>query len=452
MGYGCTNMEQARSRSGATGFRKVWAMREKVGFDIVPPDVMAMMGILSDAGHGVWLVGGALRDHFLGQAPRDFDLATDASADEVVRLFPRVIPIGIRHGTVQVHTRTRDVEVTSTPGSGLEGILEDLGRRDFTINALALSYPEGSFLDPHGGCNDADARILRAVGDAGRRFREDPLRVLRVFRFVSELGLDVEPGTCAAARSEANGLAAVAGERVREEVFRILSGGNAVSALRLMEESRVLRTVLPELHESGCSHAIDTMGRCPNRLRIRMAALLHGLVEEEASLGAVSPCGRCVSSRRAEEVMVRWRLSRRQIQGVLGILENPLPGDSANWTDADLRRFIARTGPEFAGDVLELARACRAAGGDSAGAEQLSGLYRRYRGEVELRPVPRLRDLPITGEDVMRITGLKPGPRVGKILERAHLEVIENPFMNERKILMDFIRKEFHKEAEIETS
>lgn len=428
-------------------------MREETGLDFVPSDVVEMMEILSRAGHEAWLVGGALRDHLLGKPPKDFDLATDAPCEEVMRLFPRVIPVGIRYGTVQIHTRKRDVEVTSYPGGGPEGILADLGRRDFTVNALAVSYRDRTVLDPHGGRDDAGRQVLRAVGDAGRRFREDPLRVLRAFRFVSMLGFEIEPATHAALRSEAKGLDRVAGERVREEIFKILSGGHVVKSLRLMQDSRVLHRLLPELAEAEHAGTIDTIGRCPKRLTVRLAALLRGLAKEGTASGGAGQSGCGASCPAAEAVMGRWRMSRRQIRDVLTLLENPVPDDAADWTDAQLRRFIARAGAEFVGGIVELDRARRGAlGVEAAGSPDLCGLYRRLRQEVDGRTVPQMKDLAVTGEDVMRVTGIKPGPRVGEMLEKAFLEVLGNPSMNDRKILMDFIRKEFDKESNIETS
>ena len=136
------------------------------GLAFVPPDVIGAMERIFDAGFDVWLVGGALRDILLNVGPKDWDLATSAGPEQIMKIFPRVIPVGIRHGTVQVHTKARDIEVTSFEPGGMEGILKDLGRRDFTINALALSFPDGILIDPHEGRADIRKKIIRAVGDA----------------------------------------------------------------------------------------------------------------------------------------------------------------------------------------------------------------------------------------------------------------------------------------------
>ena len=149
------------------------------GLSLVPLDIIRAMEKISDAGFDVWLVGGALRDLLLKVKPKDWDLATSSSPEQIMKVFPRVIPVGIRHGTVQVHTKTRDIEVTSFEPRGSEGILRDLGRRDFTINALALSFPDGILIDPYDGRVDIKKKLIRAVGNARSRFAEDPLRIVR---------------------------------------------------------------------------------------------------------------------------------------------------------------------------------------------------------------------------------------------------------------------------------
>ncbi|HTY21721.1 MAG TPA: hypothetical protein VMC85_01225, partial [Desulfomonilaceae bacterium] len=151
----------------------------KIFFDFIPGDVRQILLHFVEKGFDVWLVGGALRDLLRGWIPKDWDLVTNATPPQVMTLFSRVIPIGVRHGTVQIHSGQRTIEATSCPAAGPEGILADLKRRDFTVNALALSYPEGQLIDPFGGQNDLLSLTLRAVGDARARFYEDPLRTLR---------------------------------------------------------------------------------------------------------------------------------------------------------------------------------------------------------------------------------------------------------------------------------
>ncbi|MDY0040289.1 MAG: CCA tRNA nucleotidyltransferase, partial [Desulforhabdus sp.] len=223
----------------------------------IPPDVEYLLEKIHEAGFDVWLVGGAIRDFLYGWPPKDWDLATEASPQEIIRLFPRVIPVGIRHDTVQVYTGERAIEVTSYRSRGAEGILSDLGRRDFTVNALAMAYPNRTVIDLFAGRHDLQAGILRAVGDARARFSEDPLRALRAGRFVSVYGLSIEENTFAALTDEAEKLGSVAVERIRTEMFKLLLGDNVFSAFEWMRRGKVLGQIFPEVLEGH-----DESGRC----------------------------------------------------------------------------------------------------------------------------------------------------------------------------------------------
>ncbi len=425
---------------------------ESIGTDFVPPDVRLMMERIGQSGSEVWLVGGAVRDRLMGQAPKDWDLATSLPPEQVMRLFPRVLPVGIRHGTVRIHTRLRDVEVTSYPGARLEGILADLARRDFTINALALSYPEGALLDPHDGRADLDGRLLRAVGDANARFGEDPLRVLRAFRFVSELGFRIHEDTYVAVVPGAAGLLTVAGERIREELFRILLGGHASESLSLMRDTGTLRTILPELDDGAALHTIPAIGECPPRLGVRIAAMLHGVGTGGCTGSPSGTLNLKGAVLLAEQAMERWKMSNRQIREVKTILCNPLPDEADEWSDPEVREFMVRAGADFVDDIVDLAVACGASEpGQGLPAGKGRILHRRFREQRERHFALGLGDLAVDGEDVIRLTGLERGPIVGEILRRLHRKVLEDPVLNDRKILMDFIRKEYHIEAMRET-
>lgn len=427
--------------------------KESIKTDFVPADVRLMMERIRDSGSEVWLVGGAVRDRLMGRVPKDWDLATNAGPDRIMQLFPRVVPVGIRHGTVRIHTRLRDVEVTSYPESLPKGIVADLGRRDFTVNALALSYPEGELLDPHDGRRDLDGRMLRAVLDAEARLSEDPLRVLRAFRLVCEYGFEIHEDTWRAICSKGSDLAGVAGERIREELFKILMGGHTAECFSLMKESAVFRTILPELNESAEAHAIRAIENCPFRLRVRIAAMLHGLGEEGCP---GSPSCRRNAGEAAEsagQAMKRWKMSNRQIRETKNIVSNQLLDEAYEWTDAEVRAFIAGAGAECIEDILDLALACRVSYGRGPyWIEKARILRRRFGEQLENHGAFEIGDLALNGEDILKLTGFKRGPIVGEILRKLHREVLRDPFLNDRKILMDFIRKEYHIEAIRETS
>ena len=229
----------------------------------VPAPVRQFATVLLSAGRQCYLVGGALRDLLVGRPSADFDIATDARPEEVQRLYRRTVPTGIKHGTVTVLADGTTFEVTTfrTETTYSDGrrpdavryattILEDLGRRDFTINALALDLgPGGELVDPFGGRADLKAGVVRAVGDAAQRFAEDGLRLLRACRFVAQLGYTLEDTTRVGMVQTADNLRRIAVERVRDELDKMLLSANPANGLHLMAETGLLVLVLPELEE-----------------------------------------------------------------------------------------------------------------------------------------------------------------------------------------------------------
>jgi len=428
---------------------------------LVPNDVKEVTKRLSESGFDVWIVGGALRDCILGRTPKDWDLATDATPPRILELFSHVAPIGIRHGTVQVLTEQRGIEVTTTPGPGLEGILADLGRRDFTVNALALAYPGWELLDPFGGEKDLVELRLRAVGDARSRFREDPLRTLRAGRFMSTYGFAIEQTTFEAIEKEAEGLERVAQERIRDEILKMLLGDRVIEAFDSMRRAGVLSRVLPELldwpgKELDLSHPLDiyhhslcAVHYSPPRIRVRLAALFHDMGKPRVRRLRAEDLqfsGCCEASALiAFDVMTRWCMSNKEIREVRILVSNHLPREAEEWSDAALRRLIARVGPNLLEDLLDLAAADRLAMANHEASYERMGVLRSRIYEQLRRGLPlRAADLAVNGEDVMRILALEPGPLVGKILGFLHGKVLDAPDLNERKILMDFLEKEFH--------
>lgn len=426
----------------------------------IPPEVEQLLNNVRRAGFDVWLVGGALRDHLLGWRPNDWDVATNAPPDRVIGMYPRVVPVGLRHGTVQVRIGATAVEVTSYNGRGLEGIVADLGRRDFTINALAFSYPGREIFDPFGGQQDLRAGMLRAVGDAGTRFLEDPLRTLRAGRFVSVYGLSIDRNTFDALKKCAGRLKRVARERIREEMFKLIVGENAFDALEWMRRGDVLQQVFPEFLEGHVenaggsgrddlyTHLARSVQLSPRRLRVRLAALFHDIAQPRlrAAVGGLEqyPDHHLESARLASKVLARWRASRKTIQEVVKLVEGHLSTTAHEWTDAQVRRMIHKTGTELMEDLIDLARADRlSAGAGARDLEEIDELRRCVYLELESGSPLQLRDLAVNGDDLMRAFGLRSGPMVGKILGVLHERVLDDPAVNRREILLDLARRVF---------
>lgn len=391
---------------------------------------------LEAAGYETWAVGGAIRDTLMGHPSGDWDLATRARPDEMRRIFRRTVPIGVEHGTVgvlsddgvmyEVTTFRRDVETDGRHAvvSFADTVDEDLGRRDFTMNAVAWHPLRDEIRDPYDGLGDLERGVLRAVGVAAERFAEDYLRILRALRFAGRFALKVEADTWAAACAQVEHLRTLSAERIRDELLKVLDADTTPSvALELYRASGALRVLYPELDAPARSapdswydilRAVDHLPR--GRPLLRLAALLHG-----------------VSPREAAQILMRMKLSNAQADEV-GTRAGAAPMPSSSSSDADVRRWLSRLGPGRLPAVgrLELARARTAEGGTP---EAVVSAWRRCRRVLEQAPPLRVEDLAVDGRDLIRI-GLKPGPRFGKLLAALLDWVLEDPARNETDTLL----------------
>jgi tRNA nucleotidyltransferase (CCA-adding enzyme) len=390
----------------------------------VPPAVLELLRALAGGGFDAALVGGCVRDLLRGAPAVDFDVATAAPPEAVLLLFPRAVPIGLRHGTVMVPTRTGPVDVTSfRAGPRLE---DDLGRRDFTVNAMAWRPDDGALVDPFGGRADLAAGRLRAVGDAAARLAEDPLRALRAARLVATLGLAPDPRLEAALSGVRAALPAVARERIRQELARLLVAPHAGAGLALLRRSGIEAELVPD----SAPDASALLDRLPASLPLRLAAWLRAPAGE--------PAGRSgARAARAESALARLRFPRRVAQHVAALVRaHPIERDVDPRSDASVRRLLRRIGAEDAAGLLALREAeLTLADSGSPGAttdRQLVGelhaaLARvRAAGETALQRL----DLALDGRAVMAALGRGPGPHVGEALRYLTERVIDDPESN----------------------
>ena len=301
----------------------------------VPQPVREMLALLRESGHTPYLVGGCVRDLLRGAEPDDYDMTSDARPEEVMALFGAdAHPTGLMHGTVTLVRGGFAVEHTTERCDGAYrdsrhpesvrftgSIEEDLARRDFTVNAIALSA-DGRLVDPFGGQADLRAGVLRCVGDPARRFGEDALRILRLLRFASVLGFSVEENTARAARERRDGLRAIAHERVCAELNKLLCGEHAAAVL--LEYPDILGVVLPEIlpcvgfdqrNPHHCydvwEHTARAVGAAPPTRVLRWTMLLHDLGKPKCFTQDANGIGHfyghtAVSAEMAEEIMARF--------------------------------------------------------------------------------------------------------------------------------------------------
>jgi tRNA nucleotidyltransferase (CCA-adding enzyme) len=416
-----------------------------------PTPVLDVLRRLGEAGHRSWLVGGAVRDLLLcrDRPGADFDVATPARPEEVTRLFRRVIPTGVAHGTVTVLAGDEKVEVTTFRGEGayrdgrrpesvtfLAEVEADLARRDFTVNALAYDPLRAELRDPFDGRADLRRRCLRAVGDPAARFAEDGLRPLRAVRFVAQLGFALDPATRRAIPGALPVVRLVAAERVTDELSRLLLAPHAAAGLRLLDSTGLAAVVLPRLAAlppRDRRHAFDLVVAAPPALAPRLAALLHRLdpAEAEADLQAL----RLPRSTSEEAVQLVRAFPCRGGRSAAG-----LPGSEAT----EVRRWLARLSPERAGVVLELARAeAKTARTDRRrpALAKVKEVQARVDAVLASKPPLAVRDLRLAGGEVAEVLGTGPGPRVGEALRYLLERVLEEPELNDPERLRAALRQ-----------
>jgi tRNA nucleotidyltransferase (CCA-adding enzyme) len=405
---------------------------------VAPPAVRWITRTLEDAGFETWTVGGAIRDALLGHPHGDWDLATRATPGDMRRIFRRTVPLGVEHGTIgvlardgtmyEVTTFRKDVETDGRHAvvAFAQSIQEDLGRRDFTINVIAWHVLRDEFYDPFEGARDLRAGILRTVGEAEERFREDYLRILRALRFAGRFNLSIHEDTWSALEGLVGHLSSLSPERVREELLKVLGQDRTPSrSLRLYATSGALAVLYPELEESLSGEewekALGRVDHLPRgRPHLRLSALLRGVPQD-----------------RAAALLMRMRLSNAQTDEAARLASaDPLPGAEAS--DADVRRWLGRCGPYRLERLarIDMAGARFAAESSTPGPTpgEVVSAWRRAREIRRSRPPLVVGDLAFGGRDLMRL-GFKPGPMFGSVLERLLDWVLDDPGRNEPELL-----------------
>ncbi len=449
---------------------------ERAIFSAVPEDVLGICQRLREKGKRGWVVGGCVRDVLLGRPAKDWDVATDARPEEVLSYFRKVIPTGIKHGTVTVVVHGKPFEVTTLRGEGaytdgrrptevrfLDDITEDLARRDFTINAIAVDPLEQRLIDPFDGQRDLNARLLRAVGEPSQRFAEDGLRILRGARFAAVLECEIEPKTLSA-MSDTAALATyakVSAERIHDEWLKALRARVPSVAFELMRTTGMLSLTCPELVEGvGCEqnrwHSFDVWGHtmavldaCEENVVLRLAALLHDVGKprsrefSDKTKDYTFYNHEAIGAKMADAILRRLRSSNDDRERVVELVRHHLICYAPEWTDAAVRRWLRRVTPPLADDLLALGRA-DALGKGKPVDEDLSRL-----GELQARAEALLAagaaistsDLALDGRTLMDELHLPPSRLIGDILKALVEVVTDDPNANTRERLLEEARR-----------
>jgi len=444
----------------------------------IHPVLKEIAAIFNGNGKQVYLVGGAVRDMLRGKKVNDWDIATDAVPEEVTAIIKnangKVFPTGIKHGTVTVIYKKTSMEVTTfrTESGYSDGrrpdkieyastIEEDLSRRDFTMNAIALRLPKGEIVDPFAGAKDIELKIIRCVGNAAERFNEDGLRPLRAVRFAAQLGFEIEENTLAAIPGALSVSAKVSHERVRDELDKILASPLPSRAFRLMEKTGLLELFLKELAacrgiEQKGFHQFDVLdhsllacdyaaGRGYSQI-LRLAALLHDIGKPDVRKLDESGVWTFyrheeTSSVKAREILNRLRYSNAVIDGVCHLIKEHMFHYTDEWSDAAVRRFIARIGEPNLEDIYRLRRAdAYAFSGKEADPMLTAALADRVEKVLANGRAFTLKDLAVTGNDLISI-GIPGGKKMGIILKELLETVLDDPAQNTREKLLEIAGK-----------
>src|SRR3990167_2621563 len=457
---------------------------------------------IAKAGFEVAIVGGAVRDILWKKEVSDWDLTTNARPEDILKIFPDGF-YNNKFGTVGVPVDgKKGVEITTYRkeygysdkrhpdkivwGKTLE---EDLARRDFTINSIALKYsprrsrsttpprwpastrgvPNGllgggssfEMVDPYDGQSDLKNKLIRAVGDPDQRFREDALRLLRAVRFATTLGFEIDEKTKTAIAKNAKLLSRISGERIRDELFKILVSKNATEGILLAKESRILKEILPEVdvcfeieQKSPKRHHIFDVGThcamslkyCPSQdIITRLSTLLHDI--GKVKVAKVTKEGirtfynhEVIGARMARDIANRLHISKQERERLFKLVRWHQFSVNENQTDSALRRFIRNIGVENIENMMDLRVGDRLGGGLQRPESWRLKLFRQRLKEVLKKPFT-IKELKVNGRDVMEILKIKPGPKVGEVLNKLFQEVLEDASKNNREYLMGRIKK-----------
>lgn len=440
----------------------------------IPEEVSRITKTLKKASFEAYLVGGCVRDLFLNRKPKDWDITTNANPEEIIALFEKTFyeneygTVGVVNEVVEDET-LRIVEVTPYRTEGkytdkrrpdsvsFQASLEDdLKRRDFTINAVALDCEENVVVDPFLGRKDIQKGIIRTVGAPEDRFEEDGLRIMRAVRIYTELDFSIEEAAANAIRQKASLLNHIAKERIRDEFSRIIMSPKPMNGILLSQELGILGYIVPELVTSigikqNKAHAYDVWTHLLKSLQhaadknwplhIRLAALFHDISKPETRRWSKEKeewtffGHEVVGERVTRKILKNLRFSSEIIETVAKLVRwHMFFSDTEQITHSAVRRLIANVGKERVWDLMNV-RVCDRIG--TGRPKENPYRLRKYKAMIEevLEDPVSVGMLKIDGLHIMEITEISPGPKIGHILHALLEEVLENPSLNRREIL-----------------
>lgn len=448
----------------------------------IKKEVLEIYHKLEKSGFEVYFVGGCVRDLIRDQEVKDWDMTTNATPEQIQAVFPDSFydnsfgTVGVPLMDVEEDEHKGVVEITTfrTESSYKDhrhpekvvwgkNIEEDLQRRDFTVNAIAIKIlnDRTEIVDPYKGKEDLEQRVIKAVGNPEERFNEDALRLMRAIRFATVLGFTIENHTWSAIVKNAKLISHVSGERIRDELLKILTVDSAYEGIEMLNKAGIMDVILPELAigkgvsqiRPGRHHTTDvfehnilSLKHCPSKDAIvKLATLLHDVGKPEVA--AKDEEGHVIFYNHevkgafiAREISNRLKFSKKHRDKIFTLIRWHMFTVDVSITDAAIRRFIRRVGVDNVNDMIDLRIGDRLGGGTQV-AESWRLKKFKERLNEQLHPPFSVNDLAVDGNDIMRELKIKPGPEIGKILKALFEEVDENLELNNRDYLLQRIKE-----------
>ena len=446
----------------------------------LPKSVIAFLEKFRKNNFQIYIVGGAVRNLLFGKEITNWDFTTDATPEEILKLFKDAY-YNNTYGTVSIPIGDLIFEITPFRREGkykdfrhpekvawAKTIDEDLSRRDFTINAMALRLvslaqgkPTYEVIDLYEGQKHLEEKLIVAVGNPDKRFNEDALRLIRAIRFATQLGFMIEEKTRAVIEKNANLITKISWERIRDEFLKILGSDHPSEGVIFLKNTGLLTFILPEvdicfaipqkspkrhhIYDVG-THLVMSLKYCPSKDVItRFATLVHDTgkaktFRRDGRSGLITFYNHeVVGKKLAEKIADRFKLSNKDKDKLVKLVQFHQITVSEIQTDKAVRRFIKNVGPEYLEDIIDLRFGDRIGSGAKPDSWRFD-LFRKRLIEVQKQPF-LIKDLKVDGNDVMKILKLKPGPKVGEVLKKIFDQVVDKKLKNEKKILVEVIKK-----------
>jgi len=436
----------------------------------LPQFIQEFMDKFTQKGFQIYVVGGAVRDLLLEKTTENWDFTTSATPEQILKLFPDAY-YNNTYGTVTVSmSKSVLIEITTFRKESdykdsrhpakvewAKTLEEDLGRRDFTVNAIAFDGKK--IIDLFEGQKHLQEKLIVAVGDPDNRFKEDALRLIRAIRFASELGFLIEEKTRASIEKNSELITKISWERIRDELMKIIASDHPAEGILFLKNSGLLKYILPELdicfmipqkspkrhhiYDVG-THMVMALKNCPSIDPItRLATLLHDVGKaktfrkDEKSQLITFYNHEVVGTKLVKQIADRLKLSKKEGGKLIKLVQYHQFTVSENITDKAVHRFIRELGKEYLKDMLDLRTGDRIGSGATPTSWRLD-LFKKRLIEVQKQPF-KISDLKINGNDVMEILKIKQGPKVGQILQKIFNDVEEGRLKNERNVLLEKI-------------